>query len=322
MENKTILVTGGAGFIGSNFIRYQLLNNPHYKIVNFDKFTYAGNPNNLRDFEKNPNYKLVRGDITNQDNVKSTIEKENPDCIINFAAESHVDNSIKDPVVFAKTNILGTNILLEFAKKNNIEQFIQVSTDEVYGSTKTGKFKETDKLKPNSPYSASKAAADLLVRSFIKTYNFPAIIVRPSNNFGPYQYTEKFIPLSITNLMQEKKIPLYGNGKNVREWIYVEDTCSAIDKILHRGVIGETYNIGSGETKSNIDVAKTLQSKLQKGKDMIEFIEDRKGHDFRYFLDSNKTRRLKWKPTYTFEEGLLKTITWYKENKWWWENNN
>ncbi len=319
---KTLLITGGAGFIGSNFVKYQLKNNPGYKIVNLDKLTYAGNLKNLKDIESNPNYKFIRGDISDKKIVDDLFKKEKPDYLINFAAESHVDSSILDSLTFTKTNILGTNVLLEISKKNKIKRFVQISTDEVYGSTKTGKFKETDKLKPNSPYSASKAAADLLVRSFIKTYNFPAIIVRPSNNFGPYQYTEKFIPLSITNLMQEKKIPLYGNGKNVREWIYVEDTCNAIDKILHKGVIGEIYNIGSGETKSNIDVAKTLQSKLQKGKDMIDFIEDRKGHDFRYFLDSNKTKRLKWKPTYTFEEGLLKTITWYKENKWWWENNN
>jgi dTDP-glucose 4,6-dehydratase len=319
---KTLLITGGAGFIGSNFAKYQLKNNPGYKIINLDKLTYAGNLKNLKDIESNPNYKFIKGDISDKKIVDDLFKKEKPDYLINFAAESHVDNSILDSLTFTKTNILGTNVLLEISKKNKIERFVQISTDEVYGSTKTGKFKETDKLKPNSPYSASKAAADLLVRSFIKTYNFPAIIVRPSNNFGPYQYTEKFIPLSITNLMQEEKIPLYGNGKNVREWIYVEDTCNAIDKILHKGVIGEIYNIGSGETKSNIDVAKTLQSKLQKGKDMIDFIEDRKGHDFRYFLDSNKIKRLKWKPTYTFEEGLLKTITWYKENKWWWENNN
>jgi dTDP-glucose 4,6-dehydratase len=319
---KILLITGGAGFIGSNFIRHQLFNNPSYKIINFDKFTYAGNPNNLKGLEENPDYKLIKGDVTDENCVNETIKQEKPDCIINFAAESHVDNSIEDPVVFAKTNILGTSVLLEFARKNNIKKFIQVSTDEVYGSIKNGKFKETDKLKPNSPYSASKAAADLIVRSFIKTYNFPAIIVRPSNNFGPYQCIEKFIPLSITNLIQGKKIPLYGNGKNVREWIYVEDTCSAIDKIIHKGIIGEIYNIGSGETKNNLEVAKALQSKLQKGKDMIEFVEDRKGHDFRYFLDSNKTRRLKWKPSCAFEEGLLKTITWYNENKWWWENNN
>ncbi len=317
-----ILVTGGAGFIGSNFIRYQIINNPSHKIVNLDKITYCGNLENLKDIENNPNYKFIKGDITDKNFVDNLMGEEKPDCIINFAAESHVDNSILDPLAFTKTNILGTNILLEVSRHYQIKKFIQISTDEVYGSIKDGKFKEDDSLKPNSPYSASKAAADLLVRSFVKTYNFPVIIVRPSNNFGPYQYTEKFIPLFITNLLQNKKVPLYGKGKNMREWIYVEDTCSGIDKVLNKGEIGEIYNLGSEEEKSNIDIAKTLQKKLQEGKDMIKFVEDRKGHDFRYFLDSSKIRKLGWKPRHKFEESLLKTIDWYKNNKWWWEKNN
>jgi len=318
MKNK-LLVTGGAGFIGSNFIRYQIKEDLNYKIINLDKLTYAGNLNNLRDIENNPNYKFIKGDILDKKMIDTLIRKEKPDCLINFAAESHVDNSILDPFSFTKTNVLGTNLLLDIAKKNKIKKFIQVSTDEVYGSIENGSFKESDCLRPNSPYSASKASADLVVRSFIKTYNFPAIIVRLSNNFGPYQHTEKFIPLFITNFLQNKKSSLYGDGKNIREWIYVEDACSGIDKILHEGNIGEIYNIGSGEERSNIEVVTILQEQMQQGKGMVNFIKDRKGHDFRYSLNSSKIRKMGWRPRYKFDESLVKTIMWYKENKNWWK---
>ncbi len=318
---KKILVTGGAGFIASNFIIHYLKNHPDCVIINLDKLTYCANLENLKEVESNSNYIFVKGDIADQELVSALIEEEKPDCIINFAAESHVDNSISDPVIFTKTNVLGTNILLECARKSNIKKFIQISTDEVYGSIREGVFTEGDKLRPNSPYAASKAAADLIVRSFIKTYNFPAITIRASNNFGPRQNTEKFIPLAITNLLKDKKIPLYGDGKNIREWIYVDDTCEAIDMITEKGVFGEIYNVGSGEEKTNIEVATTLQKEITNQEDMIEFVEDRKGHDFRYYLNSEKTRKLGWKPRHNFQDAVLKTIDWYKNNREWWESN-
>ena len=322
MKKKKILVTGGAGFIGSNFIRLEFKKNPSYRIINLDKLTYSGNLDNTNDFRKNSNYKFIKADIADKKNIANVVDKERPDCIINFAAESHVDNSILNPIPFMKTNVLGTHILLDITKYYKINKFIQISTDEVYGTIKKGKFKESDSLRPNSPYSASKASADLIVRSYIKTYNFPAIIIRPSNNFGPYQNTEKFIPLFITNFLQNKKAPLYGKGNNIREWIYVLDACDAIDKILHEGNMGEIYNIGSGQERKNLEVAEFLQKNIREGKNLIKFIKDRKGHDFRYSLDSSKIRKLGWRPKYKFEESLLKTIEWYKNNKWWWKKSN
>ncbi len=314
-----ILVTGGAGFIGSNFIRYKLGSDSSAKIINLDKLTYAGNSDNLKGFEDNENYKFIKGDIIDEKIVSQIMENEKPDALINFAAESHVDNSIKNSLNFTKTNVLGTNVLLNVSKFYNIDRFIQISTDEVYGSTKKAKFSEKDPLKPNNPYSASKTAADVLVRSYIKTYNFPALITRSCNNVGPYQHVEKFIPLFSTNLFQEKKVPLYGDGSNIREWIYVLDNCRAIDTVLKKGEIGEVYNIGTGEEKSNLEIAKLLQEKIKPNKDLIEFVTDRKGHDFRYALNSSKIRKLGWQPEFNFDQALENTINWYKNNKWWWK---
>ena len=314
-----ILVTGGAGFIGSNFIRYKLNSDSSVKIINLDKLTYAGNPDNLKDLEDNDNYKLIKGDIADESIVSQIMENEKPDAVINFAAESHVDNSIKNSLNFTKTNVLGTNVLLNVSKFYNIDRFIQISTDEVYGSAKKGKFREKDPLKPNNPYSASKTAADVLVRSYIKTYNFPALITRSCNNVGPYQHVEKFIPLFTTNLFEEKKVPLYGDGSNIREWIHVLDNCKGIDTVLKKGKIGEIYNIGTGEEKSNLEIAKLLQEKIQPNKELIKFVTDRKGHDFRYALDNSKIRNLGWQPEFKFSDAFENTINSYKNNKWWWK---
>ena len=312
-----ILVTGGAGFIGSNFIRYMLSKYPDYKIVNLDKLTYAGNLDNLRDIEKDPRYKFIKGDICD----KKTVERAMKDCdaVINFAAESHVDRSIIDAGTFVKTDIFGTYILLETAKKYNIEKYIQISTDEVYGSIKEGSFKETDPLKPNSPYSASKASADLLVRSYYITHNLPVLITRSSNNYGPYQYPEKLIPLFTINALNNKPLPVYGTGNNVRDWLYVLDNCSGIDTVLHKGKIGEIYNIGGNTEKTNLEITYLILEVLDKPKSLITFVEDRKGHDFRYSLDTTKIESLGWKREYNFEEAMKETIEWYKNNEWWWK---
>jgi len=311
-----ILITGGAGFIGSNFIRYMLSKYPDYKIVNLDKLTYAGNLDNLRDIEKDPRYKFIKGDICD----KKTVERAMKDCdaVINFAAESHVDRSIIDAGTFVKTDIFGTYILLETAKKYNIEKYIQISTDEVYGSIKEGSFKETDPLKPNSPYSASKASADLLVRSYYITHNLPVLITRSSNNYGPYQYPEKLIPLFTINALNNKPLPVYGTGNNVRDWLYVLDNCSGIDTVLHKGKIGEVYNIGGNTEKTNLEITYLILEVLDKPKSLITFVEDRKGHDFRYSLDTTKIESLGWKREYNFEEAMKETIEWYKNNEWWW----
>jgi len=311
-----ILITGGAGFIGSNFIRYMLSKYPDYKIVNLDKLTYAGNLDNLRDIEKDPRYKFIKGDICD----KKTVERAMKDCdaVINFAAESHVDRSITDAGTFVKTDIFGTYILLETAKKYNIEKYIQISTDEVYGSIKEGSFKETDPLKPNSPYSASKASADLLVRSYYITHNLPVLITRSSNNYGPYQYPEKLIPLFTINALNNKPLPVYGTGNNVRDWLYVLDNCSGIDTVLHKGKIGEVYNIGGNTEKTNLEITYLILEVLDKPKSLITFVEDRKGHDFRYSLDTTKIESLGWKREYNFEEAMKETIEWYKNNEWWW----
>src|SRR3989338_5524788 len=312
-----IVVTGGLGFIGSNFIRHMIKKYPNYRIVNLDKITYAGNPENLRDVEKNKNYKFVKGDICD----KKIVERVIKDCdiVVNFAAETHVDRSIVDAGVFVKTDILGTYTLLEAAKKFKIKKYIQISTDEVYGSIEKGSFKENDNLNPNSPYAASKAGADMLVRSYIVTYKLPAVITRSSNNFGPYQYPEKVIPLFITNLLEGKKVPLYGDGLNVRDWIYVIDNCEAIDFIMHNGKEGEIYNIAGGNEIANIRLTKMILEGVGRDEGFIDYVKDRLGHDRRYSLDCSKINKLGWKPRFEFHKALKETIKWYKENELWWK---
>ncbi len=311
-----ILVTGGLGFIGSNFIRH-MLNKYDYKIINLDKVTYCANFENLRDIEKNKNYRFIKGDICDETAVKKAMN--GCDAILNFAAETHVDRSIGSPNDFIRTDVLGTNVLLNQAKENQITRFVQISSDEVYGSIEEGSFKETDVLQPSSPYSASKASADLIACSYMKTYNMPVMITRSSNNFGPYQYPEKLIPLFITNILEGKKVPLYGDGLNIRDWIYVFDNCSAIDFILHRGILGEIYNVGAGNEKTNIGVTKMILAELGKDESFIEHVKDRAGHDRRYALDCQKINKLGWKPKFKFESALKETIGWYKENAGWWK---
>ncbi|MBC7333913.1 MAG: dTDP-glucose 4,6-dehydratase [Actinobacteria bacterium] len=316
---KTLLVTGGAGFIGSNFIHYIIRKYPEYKVINLDKLTYAGNLENLRDIENNPSYRFIKGDICNRELVDELFKYNKIDAVINFAAESHVDRSIVDPGVFIQTDVYGVYVLLEAVKKYKTKVFLQISTDEVYGSIEKGSFKEDDPLRPNSPYSASKAGAEMIVRSFYKTYGTPILITRTSNNFGPYQYPEKLIPLFVTNLIDDKKVPLYGDGMNVRDWIYVEDNCIAIDLVLHKGKIGEVYNIGAGNEKPNIWITKKLLEILGKPESMIEPVEDRPGHDRRYSVDCTKIKtELGWSPQNNFEEALEKTVLWYVNNEWWW----
>jgi len=317
MNNRTILATGCAGFIGSNFIRNIIKKYPECKIVNLDKLTYAGNPDNLKDIENNPNYTFIKGDICNPYIVNKAAK--GADLIVNFAAESHVDRSIKDPAVFLKTDIIGTHVLLEAVRKFNIQKFIQISTDEVYGSIKEGSFKESDTLKPSSPYSASKASADLLINSYITTYNIPAIITRSSNNFGPYQYPEKLIPLFITNLLEGKKVPLYGKGLNIRDWVYVIDNCEAIEFVIKEGKCGEIYNIAANNERTNMDITKTILKVLGKDELSIEPVKDRPGHDFRYSIDCKKINRLGWKPRFNFEDAIKETVEWYKNNVSWWK---
>jgi len=316
---KTILVTGGAGFIGSNFIHYMMDKYPEYKIINLDKLTYAGNLENLRDIEDNKNYQFVKGDIADNDIVSGIFKDNKVDAIINFAAESHVDRSIEEPGVFIQTDVYGTFVLLEAARNSDCSLFLQISTDEVYGSIEDGSFKESDPLLPNSPYSASKAGAEMIVRSFFKTYKTPVVITRTSNNFGPYQYPEKLIPLFVTNLIDDIKVPLYGDGMNVRDWIYVDDNCRALDLVLHKGSIGEIYNIGAGNEKPNVWITKKLIQLLNKTEEMIRPVEDRLGHDRRYSVDCQKIiNELGWKTEYDFEEALEKTVKWYRENEDWW----
>lgn len=290
---------------------------PNCKIFNLDKLTYAGNPDNLKDIENNPKYSFVRGDICDPAVVDKVMQNVNH--VVHFAAESHVDRSIEDGSVFVRTNVLGTYTLLESAMKHGIMKFIHVSTDEVYGSIKEGSFKETDMLTPSSPYSSSKAGSDLIAQSYYITYKLPVIITRCTNNFGPYQYPEKLIPLFITNLLENRNVPVYGTGKNVRDWIYVLDHCRAIDFVLHNGSIGEIYNIGGGVEKTNLEITWKILAMLSKDESMIEYVKDRPGHDLRYSLDCSKLRELGWRPEYNFDEALAETIKWYVENRWWWE---
>lgn len=320
--SKKILVTGGAGFIGSNFIRYMLNNYQDYKIVNLDLLTYAGNIKSLDDIKDNPNYMFVKGDIADNNLVDKIVFENKIDVIINFAAESHVDRSITNPDIFVKTNVLGTQNLLEIAKKYKIEKFFQISTDEVYGSLgKTGFFTEKTPLSPNSPYSASKAGADLLVMAYHHTFGLPVNITRCSNNYGPYQFPEKLIPLFITNALADKQVPLYGDGLNVRDWLFVEDHCSAIDTVLHKGKNGEIYNIGGNNEKTNKYITDTILKYLDKDSSLIKYVQDRLGHDRRYAIDATKIKEeLAWQPKYKFEQAIEKTIEWYLNNKTWWQS--
>lgn len=312
-----LLITGGCGFIGSNFIRYILTTHADYKIVNLDKLTYAGNRENLKDIRKNKNYRFIKGDICDE----ALVLKLSKGCaaIINFAAETHVDRSIKDASDFIVTNVDGTHALLEAARKNGIKRYVQISTDEVYGSITSGKFKETDSLKPNSPYAASKAGGDLLCRAYYVTYKTPVIITRSSNNFGPYQYPEKVIPLFITNALEDKQLPVYADGSNVRDWLYVLDNCSAIDLVMHKGRPGEVYNIGGGTEAPNIALTRLILKMTGKPQTLIKFVKDRPGHDKRYALNCGKIKTLGWLPRYDFEEALTKTVEWYVANRNWWK---
>ena len=312
-----ILVTGGAGFIGSNFIRYILKKYPGYKIINLDKLTYAGNLGNLKDIQENKNYSFVKGDICESRLVEKLIDK--CDCVINFAAATHVDRSIKEPLDFVKTNVFGTYVLLEACRKAKPKLFLQISTDEVYGSISKGRAKETDALLPNSPYAATKAAGDCLVRSYFITYGVPVIISRSTNNFGPYQYPEKAIPLFITNLLENRSVPLYGDGLNRRDWIYVLDNCRAIDTILRKGSIGEIYNIAAGSEIANVALTKKILKLMEKNDSCIQYVKDRPGHDRRYALDCAKLKSLGWHLEFSFDKALVLTADWYRNNPHWWK---
>ena len=318
-----ILVTGGCGFIGSNFIRYLLKTHPDYSLINVDKLTYAGNIENLSDLSNSPRYHFIRGDIAEAPRMEELISK-GVDAIVNFAAESHVDRSIEDPNAFMKTNVFGTFALLEAARKVFPKQrirFTHVSTDEVYGSLgETGAFTEETPLVPNSPYSASKAAADMLVMAYHRTYGLPTVITRCSNNYGPYQFPEKLIPLMISNAIEDKELPIYGDGLYIRDWIHVEDHCRALDLVLHHGREGEIYNIGGRSERTNLSVAHAILDRLGKPHSLIRFVTDRPGHDRRYAIDFSKIKRtLKWEPSVFFEEGISQTVEWYQTNREWWK---
>ena len=333
---KTILITGGAGFIGSNFVKLMLVKHPEYQIINIDALTYAGNLENLKDIDDNPNYEFIRVDIRDREKIEEIFKNNDIDSVVNFAAESHVDRSIEEPEVFLTTNIIGTQVLLDTAKKywkvNPKDKyckeykpgvkFLQVSTDEVYGALgETGMFVETMPLMPNSPYSASKASADMIVRAYNETFGMPVNITRCSNNYGPYQFPEKLIPLMINNCLNEKDLPVYGDGMQVRDWLHVSDHCSAIDTVLHKGKDGEVYNIGGNNEKANIEIVKLIIGTLGKSEGLIKYVKDRPGHDRRYAIDNTKiTTELGWEPAYTFEQGMKETIQWYLENAKWIEN--
>ncbi len=333
---KTILVTGGAGFIGSNFVKLMLEKHPDYRIINVDALTYAGNLENLKDIDNNPNYKFIKADIRDREKIEEIFRNNDITSVVNFAAESHVDRSIEEPEVFLTTNIIGTQVLLDVAKKywkvnpsdkyckeyKEGVKFLQVSTDEVYGALgKTGKFVETMPLMLNSPYSASKASADMIVRAYHETFGMPINITRCSNNYGPYQFPEKLIPLMINNCLKDKELPVYGDGMQVRDWLHVHDHCSAIDTVLHKGRDGEIYNVGGNNEKTNIEIVKFIIQTIGKSESLIKYVKDRPGHDRRYAIDNTKiTTELGWKPIYTFERGMKETIQWYLENTEWIEN--
>ena len=315
-----VLVAGGAGFIGSNFIRYLLNSRSDVEIVNYDKLTYAGNLSSLKDVSASRDcssrYAFVKGDICDANGVEKAMKE--CDVVVNFAAESHVDRSITDAQPFIRTNFTGTYVLLEVAKKLCVGKFIQISTDEVYGSRETGHFSEDDRLDPSSPYSATKAAADMLALSYFKTHNFPVAVVRSSNNFGPYQYPEKLIPLFITNALENKPLPVYGDGLYRRDWLYVEDNCEAIAAVMDKGENGEVYNAGGGNERANLEVTKAILSLLKKPSSLISYVEDRKGHDRRYAIASAKIKKLGWVPKHRFDGALAETVGWYRANEWWW----
>ncbi len=321
----TIIVTGGAGFIGSNFVYYMLKKHPADRIICVDKLTYAGNLETLEAAMEKKNFKFIRADIADRQAVYRIFEQEKPDIVVNFAAESHVDRSIENPEIFLQTNVIGTSVLLDACRKYGIDRYHQVSTDEVYGDLPLDRpdlfFTEETNLKTSSPYSASKAGADLLVMAYHRTYKIPTTISRCSNNYGPYHFPEKLIPLMIINALSDKKLPVYGDGKNVRDWLYVEDHCRAIDLILQKGRVGEVYNIGGHNERANIDVVKTILKELGKPEDLIEHVTDRKGHDRRYAIDPTKIHtELGWEPETKFEDGIKKTVKWYLEHKNWWQH--
>ncbi|MPL95141.1 dTDP-glucose 4,6-dehydratase 2 [bioreactor metagenome] len=322
---KSILVTGGAGFIGGNFVHYMLKKYNDYKIICVDALTYAGNMETLEPVLSNPNFKFIKADISDRESIFKIFEEEKPDVVVNFAAESHVDRSIENPGLFLQTNILGTGVLLDASRKYGVERYHQVSTDEVYGDLPLDRtdlfFTEETPIHTSSPYSASKASADLLAQSYFRTFRLPVTISRCSNNYGPYHFPEKLIPLMIANALNDKQLPVYGKGENVRDWLYVEDHCSAIDMIIHRGRVGEVYNIGGHNERTNLEVVKTILRELCKSESLIKYVTDRPGHDMRYAIDPTKIKtELGWEPTTLFDEGIKKTIKWYLENREWWEN--
>ncbi|MDT3693941.1 MAG: dTDP-glucose 4,6-dehydratase [Mucispirillum sp.] len=320
-----IIVTGGAGFIGGNFVHYMLNKYNDYKIICLDALTYAGNMETLEPVKNNPNFKFYKADIADRDAVYEIFEKEKPDIIVNFAAESHVDRSIDNPGIFLQTNVIGTGVLMDACRKYGITRYHQVSTDEVYGDLPLDRpdlfFTETTPLHTSSPYSASKASADLLVQAYHRTFKLPVTISRCSNNYGPYHFPEKLIPLMIANALADKELPVYGKGENVRDWLYVEDHCSAIDLIIHKGRVGEVYNIGGHNEKTNLEVVKIILKELGKSEDLIRYVTDRPGHDMRYAIDPTKIHNeLGWLPATKFEDGIKKTIKWYLDNKEWWQH--
>lgn len=321
----TIIVTGGAGFIGGNFVHYMLKKYPDYRIVCLDALTYAGNRETLRDVAENLNFRFVHGDITDREGVYRLFADEKPDIVVNFAAESHVDRSIENPSVFLTTNVIGTQVLMDACREYNVPRYHQVSTDEVYGDLPLDRpdlfFTEDTPIHTSSPYSASKASADLLVLAYCRTFGFPATISRCSNNYGPYHFPEKLIPLMITNALADKPLPVYGNGENIRDWLYVGDHCRAIDMIIHNGKIGEVYNVGGHNEMKNIDIVKLICRELGKPETLITYVEDRKGHDLRYAIDPTKIgEELGWSPETKFSDGIKTTIQWYLENRKWWED--
>ncbi len=316
---KNLLITGGAGFIGSNFAHHILDKYRDCKVVVYDKLTYAGNLDNLRDVADDPRYSFVRGDICDKELLQEVIREYKIEGIVNFAAETHVDRSILEPGSFIQTDVYGTHVLLEAVRDFGLQRIVHISTDEVYGSVVAGSSVETNNLLPNSPYSASKAGADLMCRAYHVTYGSPVVITRGSNNFGPYQYPEKVIPLFITNALDDEPLPLYGDGLNVRDWLYVLDHCEAIDLMLHEGQDGEIYNVGGGEELTNLQLTETILELMGKPKSLIQFVEDRPGHDRRYSLDCTKIHELGWQPRHDFEDALEETVRWYTDHRWWWE---
>lgn len=315
---KTILITGGAGFIGSNFVRLMLGKYPDYDIINLDKLTYAGNLANLKDIESHKNYRFVQGDICDARLVEGLMP--GVEWVVNFAAETHVDRSVDDPFVFTQTNVIGTHTLLEYARRHRVQGFIQIGTDEVYGSVETGSSVETDILDPRSPYSSSKAAGDLLALSYHTTFGMDVRVTRCTNNYGPYQFPEKLIPFFVTNALEDKELPVYGDGKNVRDWLYVEDHCDAIDFILQHGQAGGIYNIGGGQEMENIQITDIILKELNKPASLKKYVKDRPGHDRRYSLDISKIQKLGWKPRHTFDAAIRETIQWYIKNETWWRD--